>query len=143
MTWDELLARLAMIWKPLMAGAALLAAAASTAGVWFHFREPPREMLLPGTVETQEVRLSSRVGGRVAKLLVSESQMVEPGQTIVELEMPELDAQRGQLVAQRDAAEAGLARLEHGARAEEKGAAKAAGRSAAARARRTTYRGWA
>src|SRR5882724_5666981 len=102
MTWDELLARLAMIWKPLTAGVALLAAAASTAGIWFHFHEQPKEMLLPGTVETQEVRLSSRVGGRVAKLLVSESQIVEPGQTIVELEMPELDAQREQLVAQKE-----------------------------------------
>ena len=27
-------------------------------------------------------------GGRVAKVLVSESQLIEPGQTIVELEMP-------------------------------------------------------
>jgi membrane fusion protein YbhG len=133
MTWDDLLARLAMIWKPLTAGAALLAAAASTAGVWFHFREPPKEMLLPGTVETQEVRLSSRVGGRVAKLEVSESQIAEPGQTIVELEMPELDAQRAQLVAQKDAAEAVLMRLEHGPRVEEKAAAKASVDSAAAR----------
>jgi multidrug resistance efflux pump len=122
-----------MIWKPLTAGAALLAAAASAAGVWFHFREPPKEMLLPGTVETQEVRLSSRVGGRVAKVLVSESQIAEPGQTLVELEMPELDAQRAQLVAQREAAEAVLMRLEHGPRAEEKAAAKAAVESAAAR----------
>src|SRR6185369_10130368 len=111
MTWDDLLARLAMIWKPLTAGAALLAAVASTAGVWFHFRESPKEMMLPGTVETQEVRLSSRVGGRVAKLLVSESQ----------------------IVAQKEAAEAVLMRLEHGARAEEKAAAKAAVDSAAAR----------
>jgi len=133
MTWDELLARLAMIWKPLTAGVALLAAAASTAGFWFHFREKPKEMLLPGIVETQEVRLSSRVGGRVEKLLVNESQIVEPGQKIVELEMPELDAQRAQLVAQKEAAEAVLMRLEHGPRAEEKAAAKAAAESAAAR----------
>ncbi len=122
-----------MIWKPLTAGVAVLAAAASTAGVWFHFREQPKETHLPGIVETQDVRLSSRVGGRVAKVLVSESQIAEPGQTIVELEMPELDAQRGQLVAQKEAAEAVLMRLEHGPRAEEKAAAKAAMESAAAR----------
>src|SRR5438046_1897253 len=139
MSRDELLAKLTMIWKPLAVGLALLAMAGSTVGVWFHFHEQPKETLLPGTVETQEVRLSSRVGGRVAKLLVSESQIVEPGQTIVELEMPELDAQRGQLVAQRDAAEAVLARLEHGARAEEKGAAKAAVDSAAARLARMQH----
>lgn len=122
-----------MIWKPITAGVALLAAAASTAGLWFHWREPPREFRLPGTVETQEVRLSSRVGGRVEKVLVSESQIVEPGQTIVELEMPELDAQHGQLVAQKEAAEAVMLRLEHGSRPEEKAAAKAAVDSAKAR----------
>jgi len=122
-----------MIWKPLTAGVMLIAAAGSTAGVLLHFRQRPTELRLPGTVETQEVRLSSRVGGRVDKVLVSESQLVEPGQTIVELEMPELDAQRGQLVAQKEAAEAVLARLEHGPRAEEKAAAKAAVDSAAAR----------
>src|SRR5437763_13614969 len=115
--WDEFVSRFAMVWKPLAAGVAILVAAASTAGVWFHFREQPKEMLLPGTVETQEVRLSSRVGGRVATLLVSESQIVEPGQTSVELEMPELDAQRAQLVAQADAAHDDLAPLDHAARA--------------------------
>ncbi len=31
-----------------------------------------RHLLLPGIVETQEVRLSSRVGGRVDKVLVRE-----------------------------------------------------------------------
>jgi membrane fusion protein YbhG len=133
MTWDALLERLAMIWKPLAGVVMLLAAAGSTAGVLLHFRQRAAEMRLPGTVETQEVRLSSRVGGRVEKVLVSESQIVEPGQTIVELEMPELDAQRGQLVAQKEAAEAVVARLEHGPRPEEKAAAKAAVESAAAR----------
>jgi len=128
-----------MIWKPLTAGVALIAAAASSAGLWLHFREAPPEMHLPGTVEIQEVRLSSRVGGRVAKVLVSESQVVEPGQTVVELEMPELDAQRGQLVAQKEAAQAILERLEHGARTEEREAAKAAVDSAAARLARMQH----
>src|SRR5262245_13840541 len=104
MTWDVFLERLAMIWKPITAGVMLLAAAGSTAGVLLHFRQHPAELRLPGTVETQDVRLSSRVGGRVSKVLVRESQIVEPGQAIVELDMPELDAQRGQLVAQREAA---------------------------------------
>jgi len=57
---------------------------------------------------------------------VSESQIVEPGQAIVELDMPELDAQHGQLIAQRKAAEAVLLRLTNGPREEEKAAAKAA-----------------
>jgi HlyD family secretion protein len=133
MTWDEIFARVAMIWKPVTVGAALLAAVGSTAGLWFRFHEPPRELRLPGTVETQEVRLSSRVGGRVSKVLVSESQIVEAGQPVVELELPELDAQRAQLVAQKEASEAVLARLEAGARKEDIAAGKAAAEAAAAR----------
>src|SRR5204862_6556920 len=89
-------------------------------------------------VERQEVRLSSRVGGRVAKIYVEESHLVEPGQKILELEMPELDAQRAQLVAQKEAAEAVLAKLEKGSREEEKAASKAAVESAQARLARMT-----
>src|SRR5262245_2839567 len=115
-----------MSWKPLLAGVLVLATAAVIFGLVLHYRQQPKKLRLPGTVEIQEVRLSSRVGGRVAKVLVSESQLVEPGQVIVELEMPELDAQRGQLVAQKEAAAAVLSKLEHGPRAEEKAAAKSA-----------------
>jgi multidrug resistance efflux pump len=122
-----------MIWKPLLIGVALIAVAGSSAGLWLRIREPVAERRLPGTVETQDVRLSSRVGGRVAKVYVEESQIVEPGATIVELEMPELDAQRAQLVAQKEAAEAVLLRLKNGPRAEEKAAAKAAADAAVAR----------
>src|SRR3954453_13311482 len=128
-----------MSWKPLLAGVLILATAAVVVGLVLHYQQQPKEMRLPGTVETQEVRLSSRVGGRVAKLLVSESQIVEPGQIIVELEMPELDAQRGQLVAQKEAAEAVLMKLEHGPRVEEKAAAKAAVDSAGARLARMQH----
>src|SRR5690242_12404419 len=90
----------------------LVAIAGAALGVYW-YRQPSAELHFPGTVETQEVHLSSRVGGRVNKVLVSESQLIEPGQKIVELEMPELDAQRSQLVAQRAAAEAALERLEN------------------------------
>jgi HlyD family secretion protein len=133
MTWEFLVERLAMISKPLIAVAALVAAAGSAAGLVWHFRHEPTELRLPGTVETQEVRLSSRVGGRVAKVFVNESDMIEPGTVIVELEMPELDAQRAQLVAQKEASEAVLEKLERGPREEEKAAAKAAVEAAKAR----------
>src|SRR6478609_3381757 len=139
MMWDEFSERLAVIWKPLVAGIAVLAAAGSTVGVWLHLHERPHEVRMPGTVETQEVRLSSRVGGRVSKVLVRESDIVEPGQKIVELEMPELDAQRGQLVAQKEAAEAILSRLVNGARKEEIAASKAAVDTAAARLERMQH----
>jgi HlyD family secretion protein len=70
---------------------------------------------------------------------VNESQMVEPGQAIVELEMPELDTQRAQLAAQKEAAEAVLEKLKNGAREEEKAAAKASVDAAAARLARMQY----
>jgi multidrug efflux pump subunit AcrA (membrane-fusion protein) len=127
-----------MIWKPVIAGAALLAAAGSGAGLWWNWPRQSREMRLPGTVETQEVRLSSRVGGRVAKIFVEEAQLIEAGQKILELAMPELDAQRAQLVAQKEAAKAVLAKLEKGSREEEKAAAKAAVEAAQARLDRMT-----
>jgi multidrug resistance efflux pump len=104
----------------------LCAAVAGAALGVYWFRTAANELRLPGTVEIQEVHLSSRVGGRVSKLFVRESQVVEPGQKIVELEMPELDAQRSQLVAQRRAAEADLERLENLARPEELAASRAA-----------------
>lgn len=127
-----------MLWKSIVAVCGLVAAAGSAVGLVFHFREAPVELRLPGTVETQDVRLSSRVGGRVVKVFVKESQLVEPGQRIVELEMPELDAQRAQLVAQKEASEAVLARLKNGPRAEEKAAAKASLDAATARLARMT-----
>src|SRR3954453_20308043 len=122
-----------MSWKPLLAGVLILATAAVVVGLVLHYQQQPKEMRLPGTVEIQEVRLSSRVGGRVAKVLVSESQLIEPGQVIVELEMPELDAQRGQLVAQKEAAQAVLERLQNGPRPEEIAASKGSVDAAEAR----------
>src|SRR5262245_21593087 len=60
-------------------------------------------LTLPGTVQSQEVRLGSRVGGRVAAVLVAEGDRVSAGQELVRLELPEL-------VAQRDNARARVAR---------------------------------
>lgn len=126
-----------MFVKPLAIGALLLAAAGSGFGVYWRYPWPDHtELRLPGTVETQEVRLSSRVGGRVSQVLASEGDILEPGQPIVELEMPELDAQRAGLVAQKEAAEATLRKLENGPRQEEIEAARASVAAAQARVNR-------
>jgi HlyD family secretion protein len=125
-----------MITRAAVGGAVLLALGGAAAGLYWHFNQPKTELTLPGTVESQEVRLSSRSGGRVAKVFVRDGQVVEAGQPIVELEMPELDAQRAQLEAQVAAAQAALARLEKGPRPEEIAAAKAAVDAAQARVNR-------
>ena len=71
-----------------------------------------------GTIEVDEARVASRTGGRIVKLFVQEGDALTTGQSIVELEAPELRARRDTLAAQ-------LAELEAGPRKEELGAAKA------------------
>jgi HlyD family secretion protein len=104
----------------------VLAAVGGLTGAYFwQYPWTTREFELPGTVETQEVRLSSRVGGRVVRLLVDEGDLVAAGQPILELEYPELDAERKQLEAQLAAVRAVLAKANKGPRDEEIAAGKA------------------
>jgi HlyD family secretion protein len=70
-----------------------------------------------GTIETDEVRVASRYGGRVEKLLVQEGDALKTGQLLAELDAPELRARRDQAAAQ-------LAEFEAGSRKEEIAAAK-------------------
>jgi HlyD family secretion protein len=71
-----------------------------------------------GTIETDEVRVASRYGGRVEKLFAQEGDSLKAGQMIAELNAAELRARRDQAAAQ-------LAELEAGPRPEEIAAAKA------------------
>ena len=84
-----------------------------------------RNLVLPGIVETQEVRLSSKVGGRVEKVFVNEGDSVKAGQTLVQLDSAELDAKRAQLVAQQELFQAKLDLLCNGPLPEQIAAAKA------------------
>jgi HlyD family secretion protein len=70
-----------------------------------------------GTIETDEVRVASRYGGRVEKTLAQEGESLKTGQVLVEVEASELRARR-------DLAAAQLAELEAGPRKEEIDAAK-------------------
>jgi len=74
---------------------------------------------LPGVVETQEVRLGSKIGGRVAEVMVREGDMVSPGQLLVRFEAPEMVTQRQQQEGRVAAAEAELEKAKNGPRAEE------------------------
>jgi HlyD family secretion protein len=65
-----------------------------------------------GTIETDEVRVASRYGGRVEKILVQEGDALRAGQPLAELEAAELRAKREQAAAQ-------LAELEAGPRKDE------------------------
>jgi multidrug resistance efflux pump len=108
----------------------------SAIGCYWAWGNGSRPIKLPGTVETQEVRLSSRTGGRVKQVAVKEGDLVQPGQVLVSLEMPELEAQREQTVAKLYAAEALLDKARNGARQEERDSALAALQAAEARVQR-------
>ena len=82
-------------------------------------------LILPGIVETQEVRLSSKVGGRVDKVLVNEGDIAEAGQQLVVLDAAELNAKREQLIAQQDLFQAKLDLLCNGPLPEQVLAARA------------------
>lgn len=121
-------------------GVVILAAAAGLAFYW-PFHQRPGVLRLPGTVEIQEVHLSSKIGGRVKAVRVREGDLLQPGQVLVELEAPELEAQREQAARKRAQAHAALEKLLAGARPEEVAVAEAAVKAAEAKVTRVKA-GW-
>ena len=83
-------------------------------------------LVLPGIVETQEVRLSSKVGGRVLKVFVKEGDFVASGQPLVLLDSSELEARRAQLIAQQEMFQARLDMMYNGPLPEQLDASHAA-----------------
>jgi multidrug resistance efflux pump len=122
-----------MKWTKVLTITGLLAVVGVALGCWWPFNHRPQVLRLPGVVESQQVRLSSKVGGRVAKVTVHEGEVIEAGRPLVHLDLPELRAQRQQLEAKLKAAQAELTRANNGARAEEKDAARATLQAAQAR----------
>ena len=70
-------------------------------------RDASRQRSVSGTIETDEVRVASRYGGRVDKLFAQEGDALKAGQPIAELEATELQARREQAAAQLEELEAG------------------------------------
>lgn len=89
-------------------------------------------LVVSGLVEAEEVRVGSRVGGRVKAVHVREGDGVEAGALLVTLEPWDLLERLAQGRAELKALEAQLARLEAGSRAEELAAARAQRDEAAA-----------
>lgn len=111
----------------------LIVAVAAALGFFWPFRNGHKTLRLAGIVEIQEVRLGSKVGGRVAQVFVMEGDVVEAKKKLVEFEVPELEAQRAQLLAKLAAAKAEFDKAYAGPRQQEKDAAKAAFDAAEAR----------
>jgi multidrug resistance efflux pump len=119
--------------KLILLSTILPAALVAACGWYWPFGERTPGLRLPGIVETQEVRLGSKVGGRVAEVCVREGDPLELGQVLVRFEAPELESQRRQLQARLRSAEADLDKCKNGFRREEKDAARSAFEAARAR----------
>ena len=89
-------------------------------------------LVYSGTVETREIQVGSKVGGRITEVPVEEGQAVKAGTVLVRFESDELKSQRLQAQAQVAQAQADLNRLERGYRPEEVAQAQAAAREQSA-----------
>ena len=72
-----------------------------------------------GTVETREIQIGSKIGGRVTQVPVEEGQAVKAGTLLVQFECDDVKAQRAQAEAQLEQAKADYQRLQRGNRPEE------------------------
>jgi multidrug resistance efflux pump len=127
---------LVMRWKMVAVGVLLLAGIGAALGFFWTFGGRADSLRLPGVVEIQEVRLGSKIGGRVEEVLVAEGDQVTAGQVLVRLATPELLAQRKQQVARLEEAESAQKKATNGSRKEEVEASRAARDSAEARLKR-------
>jgi multidrug resistance efflux pump len=82
--------------------------------------------LVSGFIETDDVSVAAEIRGRIAEILVDEGDFVEAGQTVAVLDRALLSAQLKQAEAKINTAEAQLARVKAGIRAEEIAKAEAA-----------------
>ena len=72
----------------------LLGILLSIAGLYYYFSTPAgHDLVLVGTVDSNQVVVSPQVGGRIAKLLVEEGTPVKQGDLIALLDPAELEAQ--------------------------------------------------
>lgn len=101
----------------------ILAAVSIGLLVYSQFRTEP--LKVSGLIEAYEIRIGSRVGGRVRSVLVEEGTRVEKGATLVELEPFDLAERRTEAAAQLAAKTAEYDKLANGFRSEEIAQAKA------------------
>lgn len=78
----------------------------------------PEPIVIQGSAEVNEVRVSGKVPGRVYKLLAEEGQTVQAGDTLVLIDSPEITAKLEQATAAERAALSQNQKARKGARAE-------------------------
>jgi HlyD family secretion protein len=92
--------------------------------IWYLVRPVP--LLVQGEVDATRLDIAARVDGRVAEIPVVRGQNVTAGAVLVKIDKPETIAKRAQSIAARVVAQAQLANIHAGTRAEVIAARKAA-----------------
>jgi HlyD family secretion protein len=99
-------------------------AAVAVLSIWYLVR--PQPLLVQGEVDATRLDIAARVDGRVREIPVVRGQDVAAGAVLVRIDNPETIAKRDQALAARIVAEAQLANINAGTRAEVIAARKAA-----------------
>jgi HlyD family secretion protein len=102
----------------------LVIAAVAGLSVWYLVR--PQPLLVQGEVDATRLDIAARVDGRVADIPVTRGQNVPVGAVLVRIDNPETLAKHEQALAAKTVAEAQLANINAGTRAEVIAARKAA-----------------
>ena len=103
----------------------LLLLGAAAAWKYFSERESADKLVLSGTIEADEIHVGSKVGGRIAAVLVREGQEVRQGDPLIRFDRYDLDAKHTDAVAAVAQAEANLQKTLSWFRPEEVAAARA------------------
>src|SRR5215471_5950779 len=103
---------------------ALVAIAVGSLSIWYLVR--PQPLLVQGEADATRFDIAARVDGRVAEVPVERGQDVAAGAMLVKIDNPETIAKNEQAVAAKVVAEAQLANINVGTRAEVIAARKAA-----------------
>jgi HlyD family secretion protein len=103
---------------------AVVIAAVATLSFWYLLRSVP--LLVQGEVDATRLDIAARVDGRVGEVPVERGQNVDANAVLVRIDNPETLAKREQGLAARIVAEAQLANIHAGTRAEVIAARKAA-----------------
>jgi HlyD family secretion protein len=102
----------------------LIVAAIAGLSIWFLVR--PQPLLVQGEVDATRLDIAARIDGRVADIPVTRGENVAAGAVLVRIDNPENIAKREQAVAGKVVADAQLANINAGTRAEVIAARKAA-----------------
>ena len=87
--------------------------------LWYFLSRRPTPLAYSGTIETREIQVGSKIGGRVTAVDVEEGQSISANAPLITFEANELQAQRDQAEAGVAQAAADYNRLQHGNRPEE------------------------